>query len=166
MPKYEMVMPGFNGGTDETDDRVLWIESDLPAADLEAQLKLHNVMDPATSLSELPEDADVDFRLPEQLAELVAHAIPIISAPAPTEELKHTPDAEWVLNFLGSIENKGNHAPTETMRRVADSQAKLIAAIEGILNTVVTNNDRAEIHLAMLSPEIQAAKAAVDEARA
>lgn len=36
MNVFEVVLPGFDGSTDETDDRILWIEAADMAADMAA----------------------------------------------------------------------------------------------------------------------------------
>lgn len=52
-----------------------------------------------------------------------------------------SPDAQWVLNFLESVEHTGRHAPVETMRRVVKSQAELRLALQRLLDAVRCNHE-------------------------
>lgn len=58
---YEIIAVGFYGGTDETDDRILWVS----APD---EITLYNAVEgmPHKGVSDLPDDADgIDYVLPE-----------------------------------------------------------------------------------------------------
>lgn len=48
----------------------------------------------------------------------------------------HTNAAIWVLDYLRAIETTGQHAPTATMQRVADSQRDLLAALQAAHRTL------------------------------
>ena len=69
---YEVVAAGFDGGTDETDDRVLWVEVQAGAGEaLEQLVKAHG----ATSCKDLEHDTvpdAVDYRFPLDLVPLLA----------------------------------------------------------------------------------------------
>lgn len=39
-------------------------------------------------------------------------------------------EIEWVMGFLVSIEATGQHAPVETMQRIAESHKELITALQ------------------------------------
>jgi hypothetical protein len=55
-------------------------------------------------------------------------------------------DAQWIMNFLKSIEENGNHAPTETMQRLIDAIGELqvtpriVIGLEGGIIQGATSN--------------------------
>lgn len=68
---FEITLPGFNGGTDATDDRVLWVSAPS-AADVHAA-----AAGPGVSIYPLPEGVDplnagIDYILPQDRGALVA----------------------------------------------------------------------------------------------
>lgn len=62
--KYEIILEGFNGGTDETDDRVVWVETSGDVKEIEAFLNESGVKN--FSIVVLPAVNPADFRFPEQ----------------------------------------------------------------------------------------------------
>lgn len=81
-PVYEVTAAGFNGGTDATDDRVLWVEADSleqieqAVAGLGAQV--HG--DPAC------EAGEIEFHLPTDHEALRAKLQHFLDTPPPAEE--------------------------------------------------------------------------------
>ena len=64
---FELTIPGFNGGTDETDHHVLWVVS----PDLESVLNLatpHGVAVQELPVGHVDDDDDIDYNL-ETLSE-------------------------------------------------------------------------------------------------
>jgi hypothetical protein len=83
MSQYELTLRGFDGGTDETDDLVLWVASDLNEDDFQKWLDALELKNSAgdnlignvyvLDLDHLTVDDGLDFRLPEQAEEFVCH---------------------------------------------------------------------------------------------
>lgn len=65
---YEIVLPSFDGGTDETDDQILWVL----APDLRAVLAIVAPLGCKADTMDVVPTSDVDFTLPAQSNELVA----------------------------------------------------------------------------------------------
>lgn len=72
---YELTLPGFDGGTDETDDRVLWVAASMGEPDFSkwmAERGLGGVG--VTKMVKHPSFVeDIDFDLPEDEADFLAH---------------------------------------------------------------------------------------------
>jgi hypothetical protein len=75
MQLYELTMPGFNGSTDQTDDLVFWVGSELTEAELQAFLLDEGVFQPGEehkSVVAIPDVAisgNLDYSLPLQIHE-------------------------------------------------------------------------------------------------
>lgn len=71
---YELTLPGFSGGTDETDDHVLWVATDMSSDALAVWLADHGLtgitITPMTRHPSFVED--IDFDLPEAEVDFVA----------------------------------------------------------------------------------------------
>lgn len=77
--KYELTLRGFDGGTDETDDRIIAVSSPMGLGALREFLDCmaHSVVD----INELSDGYDaIDFRLPEDVAALRARVKAVLSA--------------------------------------------------------------------------------------
>lgn len=81
--QYELTLQGFYGGTDETDDLVLWVASDLDEDNFLKWLDALELKSPAgdnlvgnvyvLDMEPLTVGDGLDFRLPEQTEEFVSH---------------------------------------------------------------------------------------------
>jgi hypothetical protein len=71
---YEITLTGFDASSDETDDRVLWVVTNMSADDLAAWLIAQNVTNvKVTPMVRHPSFIeDIDFDLPEEAADFVA----------------------------------------------------------------------------------------------
>lgn len=69
--KYELILDGFNGSSDETDDHIIWVSSPLSFKDMQQRI-LHLIGKQCTSVVTLPNDVPVDFKLPRDEAKLIA----------------------------------------------------------------------------------------------
>ena len=83
---YELTLLGYDGGSDETDDRVLWVRSDLAPAEFRAWVQESPLGKLVGGVGDLPseidltggESSDVNFYLPRQLKEATDTAALII----------------------------------------------------------------------------------------
>ncbi|AET95310.1 hypothetical protein BYI23_E001490 (plasmid) [Burkholderia sp. YI23] len=71
--KYEVMLSGFNGATDETDDRILWISSEMSPDQLELWLRGNNLLLAGRSgvvwaCGPLPASFPTEFDLPRDAA--------------------------------------------------------------------------------------------------
>ena len=61
--KYEIILEGFDGGTDETDDRIVWVETSGDVKEIEDFLNESGIKN--FSIVVLPAVNDADFSFPE-----------------------------------------------------------------------------------------------------
>lgn len=103
---YELTLLGFDGGTDETDDRVLWVRSDLSPAEFRAWVQEGALGKLVAAIGDLPseiclqaDDEVTNFYLPRQAEEAVTLAALLIAADCKTyvrfedvPAVKHSPE--------------------------------------------------------------------------
>lgn len=71
--KYEVVIRGFDGATDETDDHILAVEAQMSESEIIGLMASRGALSDVEVISSLPDSyEDIDFRLPEDLDALLA----------------------------------------------------------------------------------------------
>lgn len=83
---YELILKGFDGGTDATDHLIVWVESDLPQPQFVSWLHSSGLhVDPGISdvrsWNTLPDGFDVDFVVPNQEDDLKARIVELLAQP-------------------------------------------------------------------------------------
>lgn len=80
MALFELTLCGFNGGTDETDHHVIWVNADMTEDQVKSYLSREGLYIPGGAVTEVIAIPDItatdaaDFALPRQLPELKARA--------------------------------------------------------------------------------------------
>jgi len=82
---YELTLPGFNGGTDETDNLVIWVAAISEEEVLKAATDCSDGFSvEGYSVANIPDDCEPDFILPSQAADLRDRVDQLRGANSPT----------------------------------------------------------------------------------
>lgn len=87
---YELTLEGFDGGTEATDDRVIWVASGMSPETIQSWLQEHALHEIVCEVVELGlENKAADFVFPEQEAVFLAHIRSLGLAPENETWLNH-----------------------------------------------------------------------------
>ncbi|WP_432263369.1 hypothetical protein [Cupriavidus sp. TMH.W2] len=119
--KFELVLRGFDGSTDETDDLVIWVGSNLSSQDFEIWLIARNLLLADRSgvvieWSVIPDSFEQDFQVPDEGVQLEARIRELVDISTMTEREFRALQAETERREL--VTAKGEDTPENDARLV------------------------------------------------
>ncbi|WP_341744655.1 hypothetical protein [Azonexus hydrophilus] len=95
MSKYEMVVTGFNGGSDSTDDLIIWVAAESLDI-IESMVAEKQLAGMVRTVGEVPENFGEDYTLPAEAEALEARIRTLASRQ--TTRVRLTLEVEYALN--------------------------------------------------------------------